>query len=259
MEYLKQKIRRGDTLHGCWVNMGSSLSAEIIGKSGFDWVLIDLEHGVGNEKDAFHQLQALSSTGCTPMVRIGEVSRYRAQQMLDMGAEGLMFPQIKSLEEAKLAAASMRYGPKGVRGVATMIRVTDFGASVEAYQKGVADRLLGIIQIETLESLEILHEIAAIDGVDILFIGPADLSMSLGVFKQFDHPTYQAAIKKTAKIALDHGKAAGVLMSDPAQYKMYYDMGFRFIACGADSSFVRKGASTMASEMNDYRIKYRQP
>ena len=114
---------------------------------------------------------------------------------------------------------------------------------------------MGIIQIETLEALENLDKIAAIDGVDVLFIGPSDLTMSMGIFRQFDHKQYQEAITATARIALKHGKTAGILMSDPGQYAMYYDVGFRFIACGADGAFLKNGAANMASELNAFRKK----
>jgi 4-hydroxy-2-oxoheptanedioate aldolase len=258
MGNLKQRIRNGEAVHGCWLNMGSSVSAEIIGKSGFDWVLIDLEHGIGDEKDAFYQLQALSSTLTTPIVRVQSVARQKVQRMLDLGAEGIMFPQVKSVVEAKFAVSSMHYAPDGIRGVATMIRATNFGASMDEYFKNAKDTLIGIIQIENLECLENLDSIAAIDGMDVLFIGPSDLTMSMGIFRQFDHVHYQEALKATVKAAHEHGKTAGVLMLDPAEYDMYYELGFRFLACGADGFFLKNSALNLVNELNSFRTKYKQ-
>jgi 4-hydroxy-2-oxoheptanedioate aldolase len=258
MGNLKQRIKNGEAVHGCWLNMGSSVSAEIIGKSGFDWVLIDLEHGVGDEKDAFYQLQALSSTSTVPIVRIQSVARQKVQRMLDLGAEGIMFPQVKSVDEARFAVTTMHYAPHGIRGVATMIRATNFGASLDEYLKNARETLIGIIQIEALECLECLDSIAAIEGVDVLFIGPADLTMALGIFRQFEHEKYQDALKATVKAAHEHGKTAGVLMLDPSQYNMYYDLGFRFLACGADGFFVKNSALKLVNELNSLRTNYKQ-
>jgi len=130
--------------------------------------------------------------------------------------------------------------------------------SLDEYHKKVKEGLLGIIQIETLESLKIVDDIAGVDGVDVLFIGPADLSMSLGIFRQVQHEDYQKALKITVSAANKHGKAAGVLMSDPSQYDMYHALGFRFLACGADGSFIKKGASSMASALNSLRKKFEE-
>ena len=258
MKKIKQRLQNGDTLHGCWLNMGSSLSAEMVGKSGFDWVLVDLEHGAGNEKDALHQFQALEHGSAAAITRIESVSRPRVHRILDMGSEGIMFPQIRTVEEAREAIAAMRYAPDGVRGTAIYVRATNYGKQLDEYYQGVKDNLLGVIQIETLESLKNLEGIAAIDGVDVLFIGPADLTMALGIFWQFDHPQYQKALKATAAAAEKAGKAAGVLMADPAQYEMYYKLGFRFLACGSDATFVNKGAATMAAQLHQNRTQFEQ-
>ncbi len=256
MKKLKQRLQNGETLHGCWLNMGSSLSAEIVGKSGFDWVLVDLEHGVGTEKDALHQFQVLEHTMAAAITRIEMISKPRVHRILDMGAEGIMFPQIRTEEEAKEAIAAMRYPPHGVRGAAIYVRATGFGSRVDEYYQHVNENLMGIIQIETLESLKNLDAIVAIDGVDVLFIGPADLTLSLGIFWQFDHPQYQDALKATVAAAKKAGKAAGILMADPSQYEMYYNLGFRFLACGSDATFINKAAASMAAQLQAAHFLY---
>jgi 2-keto-3-deoxy-L-rhamnonate aldolase RhmA len=258
MGNLKQRLQTGETVHGCWLNTGSPVAAEIIGKAGYDWVLIDLEHGSTDDKDAFHQLQALASTKAFPVVRIQYVARHSVQRMLDMGAQGIMFPQVKNLEEAKFAIEAMHYPPHGIRGMAAMVRATDFGASLEEYHKIAKETLLGVIQIETMECLKHIDEIAAIDGVDVLFIGPSDLTLSMGIFRQLDHPRYQEALKATVKAANNHGKTAGVLMLDIRYYEMYHNLGFRFMACGADGLFLKDGSANTVAELEILRTKLKK-
>jgi 4-hydroxy-2-oxoheptanedioate aldolase len=172
---------------------------------------------------------------------------------MELGAEGILFPQIQNFEEAKQAISFMRYPPDGVRGVAYMFRAAEFGQKFENYYSGYKDKILGIIQIETLGSLDHLDEIANLDGVDVLFVGPSDLTQSLGIFRQFDHPEYIDALKRVNKAASKAGKACGVLMPDPGEYEKYYQLGYRMLGCGSDSVFLSKGAVNIAGELNNRR------
>jgi len=133
MNNLKSKIQSGETVHGSWINLGSMVSAEIIGNAGFDWVLIDLEHGAGNDAMMYQQLQVLESVDATALVRIDELSRPKAQKILDAGAMGIMFPRIDNKEEARLASTMLYYPPRGIRGMAKMIRASGFGKTVNDY------------------------------------------------------------------------------------------------------------------------------
>src|SRR5580704_6020921 len=133
MRDLKEKIRSGVALHGSWISLGSSVSAEILGNSGFDWVLIDLEHGAGNDGNMYQQLQSLESAPATPIVRIDEISRPRAQRILDAGASGIMFPRIDNAAEAELSVSMLYYPPKGIRGMARMVRANGFGKTATDY------------------------------------------------------------------------------------------------------------------------------
>ena len=144
MKNLKERIIAGEAVHGSWVNLGSIVSAEIMGNAGFDWVLIDLEHGAGNDGIMYQQLQALESTAATPLVRIDELSRPRAQRILDAGAAGIMFPRIDNVDEAKLAASMLYYPPKGIRGMAKMVRASGFGKSVNDYE-AMQKNIIGVI------------------------------------------------------------------------------------------------------------------
>lgn len=253
MKNIKERIQRGETVFGCWLNLGSSVSAEIVGLVGFDWVLIDLEHGCGTESDAFQQIQALENGSAATIVRVESYERQRFHRILDFGAEGIMCPRIKTPQEAQMAANALRYPPEGLRGVAKMVRATNFGNNFSDYYANTKKSIVGIVQIETQESLNCLDEIAAIDGIDVLFVGPADLSMALGIYDQLDHPRFLEAIKETANAAKRAGKATGVLMSNPEEYGKYHSLGFQLLACGADAAFVNNGARSMIETLKSIR------
>jgi 4-hydroxy-2-oxoheptanedioate aldolase len=251
MKNLKERIRNHETVHGCWVNLGSTVSAEIIGRAGFDWVLVDLEHGAGNDGAMYQQLQVLSGTPAAPIVRIDHTTRPRVQRILDAGASGIMFPQIQHTEEADQVTRMMYYPPRGSRGMAKMVRATAFGKNANDYIRNLDNNLIGVVQIETVSALEQAEEIAALDCVDVLFVGPSDLTMSMGIFGQLDHPLYQKAISDVALAAQRYNKTAGVLLLDIREYEMYQRLGYRFLACGADASFVVKGADEMVKQMKE--------
>ncbi len=253
MKNIKTRIYNGETLIGCWLNLGSSLTSEIVGLSGFDWVLIDIEHGSGSEGQVLQQLQALEHTPAAAIVRVESYQRQRFHRVLDLGAEGIMCPRINTPEQARLAAKAIRYPPDGIRGVARMVRATNFGSGFNEYYANQKKNLVCIVQIETEEILKSLDSVAGIDEIDVLFVGPMDLSMALGVFGQPDHPRFVDALKATADAASKKGKAAGILLQKPEEFKRYYDLGFRFIACGSDSSFVRDGACKMADRLNELK------
>lgn len=253
MKDLKKRLKQGATLHGCWLSLGSSLTAEIVGRAGFDWVLIDLEHGAGSEKDVLHQLQALEHTPAAAIVRIESAQRQRIHRILDLGAEGIMVPRISNAAEAAAVASGLHYPPHGSRGVAKMVRATGFGQNFPEYYKTGMENILGVVQIETAEVLHHLDAVAAVEGIDVLFIGPSDLSMELGIFGQFDHPLFKDALKATVNAAEKAGKAAGILIANPDDYPTYHDMGIKVIACGADGTFVSQGARNMVEKLKSFQ------
>lgn len=256
MKNLKKRIRNGEAVNGCWLNLGSSLTAEIVGQAGFDWVLIDLEHGAGEEKDVLSQLQALEHSSTAAIVRVESAERQRIHRVLDAGAEGVMCPHIDTTQDAKKVVDGIRYPPGGSRGVAKMVRASGFGKNFAEYYSGSNENILGVVQIETPEALNHLDEIAAIDGVDVLFIGPADLTMSLGIFGQFDHHLFTDAVKATVAAAQKAGKATGILIFNPDEYTRYYEMGIRMIACGADATFVAQGSVNMAAKLQSIKTSF---
>ena len=254
MKNIKKRIYDGETLIGCWLNLGSTLTSEIVGSAGFDWVLIDIEHGAGSEGQVLGQLQAVEHTSAAAIVRVESYQRQRFHRVLDLGAEGIMCPRIYTLNDAEQAVKGVRYQPEGARGAARMIRAAQFGAGFEDYYANHKKNLVCIVQIETAEILDSLESVAAIDGVDVLFVGPMDLSIALGVYGKPDHPKFVEAIKATADAAAKEGKAAGILLKNPTEFKRYYDFGFRFIACGSDGVFVQEGASRTAETLKQLKV-----
>jgi 4-hydroxy-2-oxoheptanedioate aldolase len=253
MKNIKARIYNGETLIGCWLNLGSSLTSEIVGMSGFDWVLIDLEHGSGSEGQVLHQVQALEHTPAAAFVRVESYQRQRFHRVLDFGVEGIMCPRINTTEQAQQAAKAIRYPPQGIRGLARMNRATNFGADFDEYFSNQKKNLVCIIQIETKEILNNLDSIAAIEEVDVLFVGPMDLSNALGVFGQPNHPRFMDALKATADAAINNGKAAGILLQKPDEFKKYYELGFRFLACGSDMGFIKNGACKTAKKLKEMK------
>ncbi len=251
MTGLKQRLINGQAVIGTFLSLGNAITAEIISNAGFDWVIIDLEHGVGAENDVVLQLMALKNAGVAAIIRVESYQRQRIQRVLDLGADGIMCPKVDSPEEAAQAVQAMHYPPGGNRGVAKMTRATEYGARFDQYLNTTHERLLGVVQIETLKALEHLEAIAAIREVDVLFIGPSDLSMALGVFGQTSHPLFTAAVDRIISVAKMANKQVGILLPDPSEVKQYYRRGIHFIACGTDASFLSKGAKQAAAAMRD--------
>ena len=242
MKNLKRRLHDGETFLGCFLNLGSPLTAEIMGRAGFDFAVIDLEHGSGNEADVLPQLQALQATNAGVIVRVESHQRQRAHRVLDLGAEGIMFPRVDSAAEAETAVAGLRYPPQGVRGVAAANRACEFGSTYREYMEAAASTLLGVVQIESESALASVDAIAAVDGADVLFVGPMDLTQSLGILAQFDHPLYSEALETVSAAARRHGKSLGVLMARPEDFECYHALGFRLIACGSDGTLLNAGA-----------------
>src|SRR5690606_38164777 len=146
MKNIKERLKQGETLAGCWLNLGSSVTAEIVGLAGFDWVLIDLEHGAGESTDLLFQLQALAHTPAAAVVRVESFERQRLHRVLYLGAEGIMCPRVNNVAEAKAVVDGLFYPPDGIRGVAKMVRATNFGTHFPEYRENAKDQLLGIVQ-----------------------------------------------------------------------------------------------------------------
>jgi 4-hydroxy-2-oxoheptanedioate aldolase len=223
------------------MNLGSPITVEVAGLAGFDWLLIDHEHGPGGEDTLVCQLQAAAATPVFPIVRIAANETPRFKRVLDQGALGVMVPFVSTAAEAQAAVAAMRYPPHGVRGVAKFHRGAAFGANFEDYYTNAHHRLLTIMQIETEQAVDNIDAIAAVDGADVLFVGPADLSYNLGIRDQLDHPRFVAALKRVSAAAEKNRKAAGILIHNPAMVSKCRELGYTFVALGSDGGAVRTG------------------
>ena len=238
----RERLRAGELLIGCFLNTGSPVAAEICARAGFDWVLIDLEHGSATESDLLPQLQAVAAGGTTPLVRVEANERPRFTKALDLGAEGVMVPRITDAADAERAVSHLRYGPAGVRGVALLNRAGGYGERGRENDDTFDERVVGVVQIESPRAVAEVDAIAAIDGVDCLFVGPSDLTHALGVFQQTEHELYVNALGAVREAAARHGKATGVLVPGAAQAARYRELGFTLIAVGSDTSYLVGGA-----------------
>jgi 4-hydroxy-2-oxoheptanedioate aldolase len=239
----RDRTLAGETLFGLFLDLASPASAELCSSVGYDWLLVDLEHGASTEADLLGLLLAVQAGGrAAPLVRPQSGERIRIGRALDMGARGIMVPRLDSADQAREAVAFLRYPPDGIRGVATRVRGAGLGVVAHAEIRRLNERVLGIIQIESAGGLRDADAIAAIDGVDVLFVGPADLSHSLGIPGEFAHADYQAALERVVAACRAHGKAAGILVYDTAVVPRLVELGFTFIGIGADGAFVADGA-----------------
>lgn len=248
---LKGRLEAGQTVLGAFLSLGDALCAEIMARAGYDWLLIDLEHGAGGEREALAQMQAVAAAGCAAVVRVEGSARQRAHRVLDLGAHGVMFPRIDTVDDARQAIAAMRYPPRGVRGVAFANRACQFGSGMRAYMEETAPRLLTILQIESPLAVDNAAEIAALDGADVLFVGPSDLSHSMGILGQFDDERFQAAVRRVSEAARAHGKSAGILLPKPADFEHYWDVGYRFIASGSDGVLLNHAARALTALVSE--------
>jgi 2-keto-3-deoxy-L-rhamnonate aldolase RhmA len=242
---LRRRIHAGETLVGTFLGLASPVAAEICARAGFDWVIVDLEHGAGTEADLLPSLLAIGSTGTAAIVRPQSAERLRIGRALDLGAHGMMIPRIDVPEQAREAISFMRFPPDGVRGLALSTRGAGLGERAHAEVRGINAQLVGIIQIESRSAVERAEEIATLDGADVLFVGPTDLSHSLGIPGQFSAPAYLAALDKVVSAAEGAGKATGILLRDVTALPRHRELGFRFIALGSDDAFVAQGARAM--------------
>jgi 4-hydroxy-2-oxoheptanedioate aldolase len=242
----RARLRSGETVVGSFVNLGSPVTAEIMGVAGFEWLVIDLEHGAGDEHVLLTQLQAVTGTGAATLVRVEGLDSARVLHALDLGADGIVMPRIRSPEEARKCVQFCRYS--GSRGVARYNRSWHWGLGARDPDQVDAE-VVCVIQIETVRALESVREIAAIDGVDVLFVGPADLGHALGLHCPPDDPRLLDRVATVADAAREFGKAAGMLVGTPEQVLAYRDLGFTFLGCSSDSGLLALGARQLAGRL----------
>lgn len=245
--HFKRAIAAGRRQIGLWVSLASSYSAEIVAGSGFDWLVIDTEHSPNEVDTTLAQLQAVAAYPVSPVVRPAWNDKVLIKRHLDIGAQTLLIPYVQNAEEAAAAVAAVRFPTRGVRGVAGVTRASRFGR-VADYAKRAAEEICLLVQIETREGLDNLEEIARVEGIDGVFIGPADLAAGLGHLGEQGHAEVQAAIQRAIGRIKACGKPAGILASDEASVRRYMEWGTVFTAVGLDVMILARESEKLAAK-----------
>jgi 2-keto-3-deoxy-L-rhamnonate aldolase RhmA len=230
-----------DPCFGTWISSASLLCVDALKDLGFEWFMIDTEHSPVNPETLAAMVSDLGGDGPAPLVRVGNVDQYLIKQALDAGSHGVLVPLVSTEAQAKSAVAYAKYPPDGVRGAAAAA-ASRYGTELSSYLRSAnAETLVGV-QIETREAMENLEAIAGVNGVDILFVGPQDLTLSLGLLDDRKNPKVRDAMRKVVETCERHGKVPGTLVIDPQERKVAVDLGFRFISLASDVRFLLDGA-----------------
>ena len=250
----KEALQKGETQIGLWLSSTTAYMAEIAATSGYDWLLIDGEHAPNTIQDIYGQLQAITPYRSHPVVRPVEGSRAGIKQLLDIGAQTLLVPMVDTADQAREMVLATRYPPEGYRGVgASVARAARWGR-VPDYMQNVSDSLCLLVQVESKMALENLDEIVQVDGIDGIFIGPADLSASLGYPDNANHPEVQRIIEQSIKRIRQANKAAGFLAVQPDMAKKCLEWGANFVAVGVDAILYTEALDTRLSLFKDISI-----
>jgi 4-hydroxy-2-oxoheptanedioate aldolase len=237
---LKSRIRNGEIVFGSWNVFGSSFATEVMAHSGFDFLIIDHEHGVGDIGMLGYQLQVLSGSPTTSLVRVPGQDVNYIRRVLDLGAEGVVVPGISTAAEARAVVAASFYPPLGSRGAAPgTIRASGFGALAKEYARTANDNVLVVCQIETVEGVENAAEIAAVEGVDMIFVGPYDLSASAGRMGEMDNPEVVALIEQIERSCKEAHMPLGSVLRPDMDAGQAYERGYQMVATGSDSTRLR--------------------
>lgn len=243
----KRALQAGESQIGLFLGLANGYGAEIVGSAGFDWLLIDGEHGPNDLRSIIAQLQALAPYPVRPVVRTVDHDVARIKQLLDGGAQTLMVPMVETAAEARQLVKAMRYPPHGIRGVGTALARAARWNGVDGYFAQADGQMCLIVQIESTAGLAGLDEIVQVEGVDAVFIGPSDLAASMGHLGNPGHPEVKAAVEAAIKKIAAAGKAAGVFSADPALAAAYRAIGASFLLVGVDTLLLRNAAVALAT------------
>jgi len=246
----RRDLRAGKRLIGCWASLGSPITTEVLGVAGFDWILLDAEHAPNDVLTLVPQLMALKDSVSAPVVRPPWNDTVILKRLLDAGFHNFLIPFVESPDEARRAVAATRYPPAGVRGVSVSQRSNRYG-SVADYFKIVNDNIAVMVQIESRAGVDAAAAIAAVDGIDGLFIGPSDLAAAFGHLGNANHPEVQEAMKRVYAAAKAAGKAVGTLAPVEADARRYLEMGASYVAVGSDLGALRMATQALADKFRN--------
>lgn len=249
VNHFKHAIKDRKLQLGLWTQLGSNISVEIVAGTGFDWLVLDTEHAPNDYIEVYSQLQACDASGgnSQPLVRIPWNDKVIIKRYLDIGAQSLLIPYVETAEDAQAAVDATRYAPRGIRGYCGAPRASKFGR-IKDYPHVCEQELCIIVQVETKLGLENIENIARIEGIDGLFIGPGDLSADLGYLHDAKHPEVIKTIEAALRRINAAGKPAGILCPDEALARKYIDMGFTFVAVGSDQGLLKGGADALLAK-----------
>jgi 4-hydroxy-2-oxoheptanedioate aldolase len=243
----KRALRAGRPQIGLWSSLSSNYSVEVIAGAGFDWILLDTEHSPADLENLLTQLQAAAAYPAHPVVRVPWNDMVTVKRVLDIGAQSLLVPYVSTAAEAKSAVSHTRYPPAGVRGVAGTTRATRFGR-VKDYARRAHEEICVLVQVETEAALANIEAIAATEGVDGIFIGPADLHASMGHPGEIANPKVKPLIDEAIRRIRRCGCAPGILTPNEADARHWLECGALFVAVGADVGILARGAEALAGK-----------
>lgn len=247
----KAALKAGKQQYGFWLGLCSPLSAELLGHTGYDWLLIDGEHAPNNIQSMLSQLQAVGNTASHPVVRLVDDNPSTIKQALDIGVQSLLIPMVETAEQARALVSAVRYPPAGTRGVGTALaRAASWNMRPDYFQEVEREFCL-LIQVESATAVKNLDEILAVDGIDGVFIGPADLAASLGHLDNPGHPDVVAVIAESIKKIRAAGLAPGTLATNKTVARERDQQGVQFIALGVDTLALAQSAKTILSTFHD--------
>lgn len=241
-------LKSGRRQIGLWISLASNFTAEVVAPAGCDWALIDMEHSPNDYFSVLGQLQAFAASETTAVVRVEWNDPVAVKRLLDLGAPGLLFPMIQTVEEARRAVAATRYPPNGIRGVSGATRATKFGR-ISDYTARVEAETAVLLQLETRAAVEQAEAIAEVDGVSGIFFGPADIAADIGKLGKPMDPEVWALIKPAARKLIAKGVPVGTLVLDPDFAATLLNEGFTFVACGTDASLLARGADALLAQV----------
>jgi 4-hydroxy-2-oxoheptanedioate aldolase len=246
----KRALKAARPQIGLWSSLASNYSVEVIAGAGFDWILLDMEHSPNDLESLLAQLQAAAPYPTTPIVRVPWNDMVTVKRVLDVGAQSLLVPYVSTPEEAKAAVAHTRYPPAGVRGVAGTTRASRFGR-IPGYAKKAHEEICVLVQVETKTGLENLEAICAVDGVDGVFIGPADLHASMGYTGESANPAVLPLIEEAMRRIRRAGNAPGYLSPIESDARRMLAAGALFVAVGADVGLLARGAESLSAKFKE--------
>ncbi len=240
----KRDLLAGKRLIGLWSSLASPITIEVLGLAGFDWLLLDGEHSPNDVATFIPQLMALKDSRSAPVVRPSSNNEIEIKRLLDAGFYNFLIPFVESEEQARRAVAATRYPPQGIRGVAVSQRSNRYG-TVPDYLKGINEQICVLVQIESRRGMEAVRDIASVDGVDGVFIGPSDLAAALGHLGNPKHPEVQDAIRSLFADVKSCGKPSGILTPVEEDARRYLEWGATFVAVGSDLGLFRAGTQAL--------------